>query len=221
MQIVRHVHGRGQEPETLDNVEALMLLVDNRKGLYGFFNGPTDLLHKIFLEGSLNWPMFIPWEEEKRRAIIDCIMPYCKDDTEKVVLISRGLATGEYLDPNDRGDVDFSIKDGGTASNPLEIRSIHDALLFLSCGGETMIASDGGGLSKTALMIFGAGMLLGEIAEQDLRDTIYGNMADLATSMSRTFRANRGVEGIILTPQAWQALEEEKARKGRQLPSNN
>lgn len=231
----------GRDQQIVDEVDTAILLLRIGDSSYYFASGIRKVVHNLFIEGALGWPI-ISWKEETRKAIIEVIGAGCSFEEDEISLVSSELITGEYQSRSQRADgftitlelSEFKIKD---FLAKLLIYNVTNYLIFLlRLKDRAVIASGGWGMEKTELMFFGAQILFGENVAHDLREAVYGTReveledgrmvfldhSDIARKMLRAFRANNArSESVTLTAEAWTVLAEERAKMGKDPPSPN
>ncbi|TSC63014.1 MAG: hypothetical protein G01um101448_154 [Parcubacteria group bacterium Gr01-1014_48] len=237
MRFTREVTGFSREPEVVDGVGAIVLLMHNARGSNCVIAGPEECVHRLFLEGALRWPSIMPWNEETRAGITDLLRPLMSEDKRPGAVVSNALLIGAYHDAECTEHVRFRIEDGicGLPAT-MEIGKIYDALTMLSVGEKTFVAADGWGSEKTELMLYGAAILFGTEVAKELRTIVHGvreltlpsgeevfvDASAMMRQIVQTFRANKTEAGeVALTPETWMLLGERQAQNGKATPSNN
>ncbi|MDZ4260435.1 MAG: hypothetical protein U1A25_02110, partial [Candidatus Sungbacteria bacterium] len=174
MDLIREVHGR--EPEVVENVEAIVLLLHNRKGSFAVIMGSQCRVHELFRVGCLSWPMFIPWQEDTAEAMQELLADHASQDTDDVLIVSQELITREYANPADQGAVAYELHHINIPGVPSSfvLSGIDDALLFASVEGREIVVADGWGSEKTQLMFFGASVLFNKEVADVLENIVYG-----------------------------------------------
>lgn len=236
MKLERSISGCS-DVETAENVEALILLLHNAKDTYSFIVGPKNLVHKLFIECSLRWPI-MGWEEEIKQKILEVLEPNVSNDTSTIYHISKDLINGEY-ETRDPGDISFSVKEARTQNGSilaLNISGIDDALISAWNSGKALVGANGWGSEKLELMIYGAETLFGPGVSYQLREAALGrreidlgegravqiDLTDFARKSLQMFRTHKAGSGeIILSAEMWGKLAEERARSGKIKPSVN
>lgn len=240
MRIERWRNGREVQKETIDNVQAIVLLLHNEKGTYWFIKGPARIVHEIFIEGSVRWPSRSPWKEETAMAITDALRAHASATDEEIFFISPELVTGEYIDRIFPGDENLLIVQIGLKNVPpaLVIININDSLLSIRTGERTLVGTNGWGSEKTQLMFWGAAVLFGDEAAFELQEVVYGikaiespdgredevdvDVSDIMNNIVRAYRAHHaGSDELILAAEAWTKRAEKQACENPSAPSLN
>lgn len=236
MKLERSISGCS-DVETAENVEALIFLLHNAKDTYSFIVGPKNLVHKLFIECSLRWPI-VGWEEEIGQKILEVLEPNVSDDTSTIYHISKDLINGEY-ETRGSGNIGFSVKEARTQNGSilaLNISGIDDTLISAWSSGKALVGANGWGSEKRELMFYGAEVLFGPNVSYQLREAVLGrrevdlgdgkitqidltNLARKSLDMWRNHKAEPGE--IILSAEMWEKLAEERARSGKIEPSVN
>jgi len=231
MRVTRHVVIKGWDPDVIESVDVIVLLVHNENGLFHFIKGSKRVVHKIFVEGSLRWPCYAPWREETKEAIMDVLNPHCCESEGEIVLVSDSMEL--YANSLATGRVNFSI-DNVFLVERIPTRFVcvaDDALMFLSSQGKVTVAGDGWPSEKKELMFYGARVLFGEETAGQLEEAVFGKrilprsgeneemvIIDLTLfhrQLVKTRRANRDVGDVVLAPTSWEALADSESREGR------
>lgn len=204
-----------------DNVSydsaAIILLVHNTKGQYGFFRGKSDLIYPLFMHGYKHWPLFIPKPNEtlhETEKVFEKVqIPVEKD----VSIISQELITGDYKTSN-LTEFSFLLEDVdiGNYKVKIPVENTNDFLCFYDDNKKNKLFVGGWGFERQDLARFGSYLLFDkEIAEEldlvqyggseDLRK-IHGHFREMFRDSGPNFK-----NGIIISPE----IAEQLIREGK------
>ena len=167
--------------EAVKNPDAFIFLFQNKEGeIFHIFYGPEKELKNLLIEGSVSWPMFIPFEKETQDIIRLVLKKQSANSQHKkesdgfvAAIDERGTLT------IGGGDYTFVLDDIPGYKLPLCVKDINTFLIFVSHDGENLIKQGGFGSQKHLMIFYALEEFFGLETRKSVEDVVLGFVKDL------------------------------------------